>query len=143
MYHYLECGLDNVYLVNGCPWPDHIDALHVTIGKLLVQKAGSLDGAEILFLRRELGLSQLKLGKRLRVCHRTVRRWEKDLDRIKPDRDTLFRALYLEFIGCPCSKTTLSRLISRTNNDTGLMILERHHNQWYLSPRKNLSASTI
>ena len=139
MYHYLECGLDNVYLVNGFPWLDSIDELHVSIGKLLVQKAGSLDGAEIVFLRRELGLSQVKLGDRLGVSMETIRRWERGRSRVKPVHDILLRALYLERIGCPCSKALLTRLMSRTDQDAGLMILERHHQQWYLSPRKNLT----
>ena len=139
MYHYLECGLDNVYLVNGYPWLDSIDELHVSIGKLLVQKAGSLDGAEIVFLRRELGLSQVKLGERLGVSMETIRRWEKSRSRVKPVHDILLRALYLERIDCPCSKALLTRLMSRTDQDAGLMILERHHNKWYLSPRKKLT----
>ena len=142
MYHYLECGLDDVYLVNGYPWLDSIDSLHTTIGKLLVQKAGSLDGCEILFFRRELGLSQKVLGKRLDVNLQTVWRWENDKGRIKPDKDVSLRALYLDFIGCLCSKKVLAKLMSRSDQDSGLMILEQHQKQWYLSPRKNLSNST-
>ena len=139
MYHYLECGLDNVYLVNGYPWLDSIDELHVSIGKLLVQKAGSLTGSEIWFLRHEMGFSQKVLGERLGVCLQTLCRWEKGRTRVKPDKDVSLRTLYLERIDCPCSKALLTRLMSRTDQDAGLMILERHHNKWYLSPRKKLT----
>lgn len=141
MHHYLECGLSNVYLVNGFPWLDSIDGLHTTIGKLLVQKAGSLDGSEILFLRRELGLSQLELGERLGVSSDTIRRWEKFQSRVKPDHDVLLRSLYLDFVGCPSQKALLAKLMSRDDQEPEFMILERHHNQWYLSPRKNLPDS--
>ena len=142
MYHYLECGLDNVYVVNGFPWLDSIGTLHTTIGKLLVQKAGSLEGAEVLFLRRELGLSQEKLGDRLGVSTETIRRWERGRSRVKSVNDVSLRALYLGFIGCPCSGELLTRLMSRIDQEPKLMILEQHQRQWYLSPRKNLTGST-
>lgn len=143
MYHYLESGLDNVYLSNGLPLLDSIDTLHTAIGNLLVQKAGCLDGTEILFLRRELGLSQKALGDRLDVNLKTVWRWENDKGRIKPDKDASLRTLYLDFIGCPCSKEVLAKLLSRSDQDSGLIILEQHQRQWYLSPKKNLSNSTL
>ena len=138
MHHYLECGLSNVYLVNGFPWLDSIDGLHTTIGKLLVQKAGSLDGSEVLFLRRELGLSQQQFGKKLDVCSETVWRWEKGRSQIKPAQDISLRALYLRFIGCQCSEALLVRVMSCNDQESRLMILERHNGQWYLSPRKKL-----
>ena len=143
MYHYLECGLPNVYLVNGIPWLDSIDGLHMTIGKLLAQKAGSLGGREIRFLRREMGLTQKGLGEKLDTSCRTVQRWEQDRNRVTHGQDVLLRTLYLGFIGRPCSMELISRVMSVNDQDTGMIILERHRRQWYLSPRKNLSPSTV
>ncbi len=136
MHHYLECGLSHVYLVNGFPWPDTIGSLHTTIGKLLVQKAGAMDGDEIRFLRREMGMTQAVFGEKLDAFREAVCRWERGRDRIKPDKDVSLRKLYLEFVGCPCSIELLSRVMSVNDQDDGVIIMERHHHQWYLSPRK-------
>ena len=138
MYYYLECGLDNVYLVNGYPFPACIDELHAAIGKLLVQKAGSLDALEIRFLRHEMGMTQKALGEKLGVCCMTVCQWEKGRNRVKPNQDVSLRTLYLEFIGCPCSRALLFRVMSGIDDDPWLIILECHHRQWFLSPRKKI-----
>lgn len=139
MHHYLECGLSNVYLVNGFPWPQTIGSLHTAIGKLLVQKAGAMDGLEIRFLRREMGMTQAVFGERLGSCRESVCRWEKGRDRINLKQDVLLRTLYLGFVGCPCSIEQLLRIMSANDRDGGVIVMERHHHQWYLSPRKSLS----
>ena len=67
MYHYAECGLSNVWLLNGyrqhaIPYGDavvveHVENLHRAIALTLVHRKPHLSGAEFRFLRKELGLS--------------------------------------------------------------------------------------
>ncbi len=137
MYHYTECGLPNVYLVNGRPslLIEDIDGLHSAIGKLLVQKPGALEGDEIRFLRTEMGLSQADLGTRLGVSKRSVLRWEKNQGRVSRKSDLSLRALYLHFLDCPCPRSALADLMSDDDPNTkpDIILLERDHLQWCLS----------
>lgn len=108
MYHYTECGLDNVYLVNGFTPKDtprgktvsiaDIDGLHRAIGRHLITERKRLTGKEIRFLRHELGLSQAALAALLGSDEQTVARWEKG--RNKPSRaaEAVLRLLYQEHI---------------------------------------------
>ena len=106
-YNYTECGLDNVFLVNGFELKDgrlridNIEGLHREIGRWLVSNKKSLSGAEIRFLRHELEMSQATVAKLLGVTEQTVLRWE----RKRSDRNTknaaaerTLRLLYLDKI---------------------------------------------
>ena len=67
-YHYLECGLDDVYLMNGFERFEtargisiaikEIDKLHQAIGEHLCRHKKELSGKEIRFLRREMLMSR-------------------------------------------------------------------------------------
>jgi putative transcriptional regulator len=106
MYHYQECGLRNVWLVNGydmhtTPYGDgvsihDIKGLHRAIGRGLVNKAPKLTGSELRFLRKEMGLSQSKLALILGNEDQTVALWEKRGTQPKI-ADRFVRALYREF----------------------------------------------
>lgn len=136
-YHYTECGLPNVYLVNGRPslLIEDIDGLHSAIGKLLVQKTRALAGEDIRFLRTQMNLSQTTLGEQLCVSLRTVYRWEKNQSRVSRDADLSLRLLYLNFLKCPCSRSTLNTLMTDAtlSQETDVMLLERVFGLWYLS----------
>ena len=85
-HHYTECGLDDVYLVNGfavheTPYGRGVavtdaDALHEAIARAIVASTRPLRGQELRFLRAMLGLSQAALGARLGTSRATVARWE-------------------------------------------------------------------
>src|SRR5437016_3970105 len=87
-YHYTECGLDNIYLVNGFEITKNkrdkeifihdIHGLHKTIGMMLVHKQGLLSGNEIKFVRTTLDFSQTRLAKLLGCTYQTILLWEKD-----------------------------------------------------------------
>lgn len=106
MYHYQECGLRNVWLVNGydmhtTPYGDgvsihDIEGLHRAIARGLVNKARKLTGSELRFLRKEMGLSQSKLALILGNEDQTVAIWEKRGTQPKI-ADRFIRALYREF----------------------------------------------
>lgn len=103
MYHYTECGLRNVWLLNGFKWHDtphgkalsikDIDGLYDAIASTLVEKR-SLTGAEFRFLRKRLDMSQEGLGSWMGVDSQSVARWEKG----RPTRmaERFLRAVYRE-----------------------------------------------
>ena len=86
LYHYVECGLNDVWLMNGFERHDSprgqsisikgIDALHQAIGEHLGRNKRDLTGAEIRFLRQEMLMSQAVLADLLDVKELTVHRWE-------------------------------------------------------------------
>ena len=103
-YHYRQCGLEDVFLVNGfvresTPYGEairihNIDGLHCAIGMYLIQEKKELTGAEIRFLRHELNLSQRLLGGLLGKSSQAVARWEKEHTPIDSTADRLLRLLY-------------------------------------------------
>jgi DNA-binding transcriptional regulator YiaG len=106
MYHYTECGLRNVWLVNGYRIHDtsygkgvsveNMDQLHRVIAMLLITRKPALTGAEFRFLRKELGLSQAKLASLIGNNAQSVALWEKR-GRIPKWADRFIRAIYREY----------------------------------------------
>ncbi|MYF89245.1 MAG: helix-turn-helix domain-containing protein [Boseongicola sp. SB0676_bin_33] len=104
-YHYLECGLDDVYLMNGFERFEtargisiaikEIDKLHHAIGEHLCRHKKELSGKEIRFLRREMLMSQAMLAKLLDVTEQTVHRWETGKSRMPRASEWLIRLLYM------------------------------------------------
>lgn len=87
MYHYLECGLPDVWLVNGYEWVStsmgkafrirSSEALDKAIQGVVVMKPGRLTGGEFRYLRKALNLSQRALADMLGNDEQTVALWEK------------------------------------------------------------------
>ncbi len=108
MYHYKECGLDNIWLRNGytlheTPYGegvsiDDIDGLHTSIGKAIAEASTPLTPAEFRFLRDELDLSQKRLGALWDKGEQTVANYEKEVSPIPRVYDRNLRGLYLESI---------------------------------------------
>lgn len=108
-YHYTDSGLDNVYLKNGytlhqTPYGEGVSIedtaeLHKVIGGWLVSSPKPLNGAELRFLRVELGMTQKDLAGSLGLEEQAVRRWEKKRDgTFNPTADRLLRVLYTAYI---------------------------------------------
>jgi len=105
-YHYTECGLENVYLhgiiqyecsacgETGAEIP-RIKELHLMIGKYIVCQEESLTGAEIRFLRKELGLKARDMAEYLSVTPQAYSKWENSHNRISPVYDKQLRLLYV------------------------------------------------
>lgn len=95
-YHFTECGLDNVYLINGIERQEtaqgtvvkiaDLDGLLRAVTEHLVFKIENLGAAEIRFLRHEFRLSQRALAVLLDVDEQTVARWEKGETRSRAQR---------------------------------------------------------
>ncbi len=89
-YHYTECGLNNIYLLNGYKFIQtsrgkavsihDLDGLHKAIGLFLVSSKKELSGEQLRFLRKELLKSPTALAKLLGVSLATIQRWEKGGD---------------------------------------------------------------
>ncbi len=108
-FHYIGCGLDDVYLANGFEIMEdaagrptvqinYLDKLHEALGKALVDRKESLSGKEIRFLRTEMLMTQSILAKLLQVSEQSVHRWENGKSDIPKPAETLLRLLYREHI---------------------------------------------
>ena len=87
MYHYTQCGLDNVWLDNGyeiksTPYGKavavgDVDGLHAMLAATLAEKKGPLSGKEFRFLRVQLGLTQDALASLMGVTEGALSLWER------------------------------------------------------------------
>ncbi len=88
-HHYLESGLDNVYLekapirdCSDCGYSEvgipAVMALHEIICKHLVTTPMRLTGKEVRFIRTNLKMSAVQFAKAMDVHKVTVSRWEND-----------------------------------------------------------------
>ena len=103
-YHYVECGLDNVYLSNGFKFMEtsegtavsfhDIDGLHKAIGLHLVTHKKNLIYKEIRFLREEMLMSQSLLASLLGISEQAIHRWETGKTHIPKPSENLLRLLY-------------------------------------------------
>src|SRR5258708_2497948 len=103
-YHYVESGLDDIFLLNGVSETmtdygpmvhiENINGLHRAIGLHIAEKEEPMTGPEFRFLRKQMGLSQAELAKDLGVSDQTVANYEKGNTRLGP-ADALMRACYL------------------------------------------------
>lgn len=122
MYHYTECGLDNVWLENGyiqrkTPYGKGVaiedaDGLHRTLAEALLQKKGRLTGKELRFLRTELGLSQDNLGRCLGATDQSVSLWERT-GKVPASSDALVRLLVIERL---CGNEKVTAVLNRIND---------------------------
>lgn len=107
-FHYVACGLPNVWLENGYELSEgpngkpqvkiyKLEELHDAIGLVLTEKDELLTGDEIRFLRTELGMSRKVLGEYLDNSPETIKKWESGENKIIKTADIVLRALYREY----------------------------------------------
>ncbi|NYT81579.1 helix-turn-helix domain-containing protein [Alcaligenaceae bacterium] len=139
MYHYTESGLRNVWLANGYKIRNvggeeavaihDVDELHRVIGRSLARKP-RLTGAELRFLRKEMGLSQNRLADLLGSTEQTVSLWERR-GRMPVGYDRLVRAFYLEYLdGNVKLQEMVERLIDLDLKEEGKAIFEDTDTGW-------------
>ena len=107
-YHYTECGLNNIYLVNGFKITKtagdeeisihDIHGLHKAISNLLIFKKGLLEGSEIKFIRTMLDLSQNKLAALIGCRYQQILLWEKNKNKISKPADRLLRITFYTYL---------------------------------------------
>jgi putative zinc finger/helix-turn-helix YgiT family protein len=117
IYHYIESGLPNIFLhdVEVCKCScgeDFVNIpsapeLHNIIGGHLIHKNGLLDGNEIKFLRKNMGLTAKKLSKIMSVDNATMSRWENNSQSIDKSYDRLLRLVYSAIKEIPIQKSKM------------------------------------
>lgn len=106
MYHYTESGLQHVWLKSGyavrrTPYGkgiaiQDVAGLHKAICSAIARKP-SLTGAELRFLRKEMGMSQRALADLLGTSEQNVSLWERR-GRIPRGSDRLVKLICLEYL---------------------------------------------
>lgn len=105
LFHYTQCGLDDVYLEGGVqveetPYGEafsveHANELHEAIAKSIINDARPLRGQEARFLRVMLHLSQEAMARALGVDRATIIRWERAREKaLSTMQDTAVRTTY-------------------------------------------------
>lgn len=104
MYHYTECGLRNIWLVNGyviknTPYGEgvsiqDVEGLHKFIGESITKRP-KLTGPELRFLRKEMGMPQKALAVFVGTSEQNVSLWERR-GRVPQAADRLIKLAYLE-----------------------------------------------
>ena len=123
MYHYLGCGLKNVFLKNGftrenTPYGEGVsikdlEGLHQAIALNIIQNKPELSGDELRFLRKELGFTQASLGAIVGKDAQTVALWEKGDNPVPSGPANMVRVIYTERID---GNAHLEKLINRIND---------------------------
>ncbi|MFC5372918.1 helix-turn-helix domain-containing protein [Brevundimonas faecalis] len=143
-FHYLACGLDNVFLTSGYvrkqragQWSTAVedaDGLHDAIAEHLVLRRKRLHGKEVRFLRKHLELTQAELGKLLGVTDQTIARYEKNESAFDGAADMLLRVLV---IGRACGALNPLEVVERirASDDAALdeLVLEHEGDGWRMA----------
>lgn len=106
VYHYTECGLNNVY-IHGLPEVcdddgdlivtiPHVNLLHRSIAQGIVSHSKGISASELRFLRSEMGMIQAELAKIAHVDKQTIGRWERSETDIDGAVEALVRKLSIE-----------------------------------------------
>lgn len=138
-YHYTEGGLMNVWLANGFTVRKtkhgegvsihDVDGLHRALAQALANKP-RLTGAEVRFLRKEMGLSQRGLGELLGVTDQAVALWERK-GRLPKTADRLLRLIYVEHdSGNAPIRSTIQRINDMDSQDHEQIIAEEAKGGW-------------
>ena len=143
MYHYTDCGLDNVWLANGVEEHDtaygkgtsihDVGGLHIAIGMSIINEPNRIKGDELRFLRIEMDMTQRDLGECLGSDEQCVRRWEKDNNKEIPNgpADRLLRILYNDFVnGDGAIKAIVDRLSELNQVDHKPMTFANDNDIW-------------
>ncbi len=107
-YHYTECGLDNVIIVDmpvqiddageGLIHIPNIYDLHRVIALSLITQDCALRPTELRFLRTELGFTQAQLADVLHMDAQSIGRWERGECAIDPSAEIVIRKLAIEML---------------------------------------------
>lgn len=106
VYHYTQCGLENV-MIMGIPEAvddagetvltiPNINGLHRAIAHGIVAKRSSVSGKELRFLRTEMGMTQAELAVMIHREPLAISRWERAEVPIDSNAETLIRLHAIE-----------------------------------------------
>jgi transcriptional regulator with XRE-family HTH domain len=111
VYHYAECGLDNV-VIDGVSFVTddggervisipNVNGLHKSIGLGIVSRKHAMSGKELRFIRTELGMTQAELANMIHREPLTISRWERNETPIDANAETLIRVHAIEVLELP------------------------------------------
>jgi DNA-binding transcriptional regulator YiaG len=145
MYHYTQCGLDNVWLENGYKVKktaygqavaiEDADGLHKVLALELIAKQGRLSGKELKFLRVAMGLSQGGLGKLVGATEQSVSLWERT-GKVPQAADGLTRMLAAEKLNGNCKVSEVVERISTVERLLNQRIVARESRRKWTSKRQ-------
>lgn len=145
MYHYTQCGLDNVWLENGYTVKktaygqalaiEDADGLHKVLALELIAKQGRLSGKELKFLRVAMGLSQGGLGRLLGATEQSVSLWERT-GKVPQAADGLTRLLAVEKLNGNCKVSDVIERISTVERLLNQRIVARETRRKWVSKRQ-------
>jgi len=126
--HYTQCGLDDVYLVNGFSREEtdyglatsihNVDGLHCAIGLHIVGHKKTISAKEMKFLRRQMNLTQQELGNAMEITDQTIARYEKGETPVSGPVNKLIRIIYGYYLLPPeAQREVLDRLIELQKPD--------------------------
>lgn len=112
VHHYTESGLDNVF-IDGLRIErdddgdemitiDGINALHRVIAEGIVMHDKGISGAELRFLRTEMGQTQADLALLVHRDKQSIGRWERDEIPIDSAAEAIVRKLAIEKLELRC-----------------------------------------
>ena len=126
--HYTQCGLDDVYLVNGFSREEtdygpatsihNVDGLHRVIGLHIVEHKKTISAKEMKFLRRQMDFTQQELGNLMGITDQTIARYEKGESHVTGPVNRLIRIIYAYYLRPPeAQREVLDRLIELQKSD--------------------------
>lgn len=141
-YHYIDSGLDWVYLKNGFKVHDtpygrgvaieDIDGLHGAIARHIILSQGRIGGQEVKFLRSLLDVSQGGLADILGTTRASVARWEaQPLKAIPPSPDRALRMFFaLKMDGNDIAERILALLTEIDEIQHKLQTFQEQRGKW-------------
>lgn len=149
-YLYRDCGLENVFLMNGftrreTPYGvtyaiDDVDGLHAAVARALAKKPVPLSGAEFRFLRQYLKMSQRRFGELLDKDEQSVAKWEKE-DNVPRYAEPAIRNLVREKLGGNAEVTGLLEQLAAADHEEYKARLEfsKSKRRWALNRRREVA----
>ena len=126
MHHYIQCGLDNVWLENGYtldPKPssegisvENAAGLRAALVAEIIKKRGRISGKELRILRSHLAVSQVSLARCLGETEQSIGKWERT-GKVPASTDALIRLLIIERTR---ATVTVTAILHRINSADGL-----------------------
>jgi len=141
--HFKECGLDNVYLINGYRFGqtgngeevlliEDLPGLHAAIAKAVVESPAHLDAKTFKYLRKHLDMAQRQVADLLGMSEESVSLWERARQPLPKYADIIIRTMVKE----KCSgNAELIGLVERYNEldrtvQEDSLRLRLDHNAW-------------
>jgi DNA-binding transcriptional regulator YiaG len=136
----VESGLPNVWLKNGFRSVkakagegvaiEDVEGLNRAIAIVLVTEKPRFSGAELRFLRKELGLSQRVFSNLAGVEEQTVSLWERKDDEVPEQADRFVRALYISERDPGTKLRALLEKLQELDDREFALVANESHGRW-------------